>query len=152
MFLDLGVPFDDGANEDRHQEHVQNEVEGEEEHHCKDWLAAPILPMLLKLLVGGDLEANEVRLGRSHRVPDLVDGPLEGGKLYQAEKGGSEVFVALVEAVDLLAVAEEAEQLHPDDAVDEEQHGDEEEDEASARQDDGESLDDLLGGGDLIEH
>ena len=49
-------------------------------------------------------------------------------------------------------MAEKAEQLHPKDPVDEEQDSDEEEDEASARQDDGESLDYLLSVGDFVEH
>ena len=58
----------------------------------------------------------------------------------------------MVEAVDFFVVAQEAEKFHAQDAIDEEQKTDEEKDEASARQDDGESLDDLLSEGDLVKH
>ena len=106
----------------------------------------------LEICIGGDLKANEIRLGCLNGVPDLLDGRLEDGEFEQGEKGGNEVFIALKEAINLGIVLEEAKEFHSYDRVDEEKHADEEKNEASARQDDRESLDDFLCEGDLIEH
>ena len=82
----------------------------------------------------------------------LVHGRLEGWKFDQGEKSWKKIIIVLVEPINFFIVAQEAEEFHPHNTIDEEQDTNKEKDEASAGQDGGESLDDFLCERDLIKH
>ena len=151
-FFCFSIAINDDAYKDRNNKSIEGEVERNKEQSCGPGFATPILPIHLKIRIGGNLKANEVGLGCLNCVSDLLNGRFENGELEEGEESGNEVLVTLIEPIDFCVVPEEAEELDSGDGVDEEKDADEEQDEASAGQDDGECLDDLLREGDLVEH
>ena len=102
-------------------------------------------------MVACDLEADEVGLEGLGGVLDLLDGRLHGRELYQREQGVDEGFIILVEGIDFVVVLEEGEDLHADDAVDEENDGQDHEEVEGPGQDGEDGMEDFLGEGDLVE-
>ena len=152
QLLGLGVAVDHGGNQDRDEEDDEEEVEVGKEYDGSKGGATTILAVLLELFIGGNLEADEVGLGCLHRIPDLLDRCFRDREFEQGKQSREEVLVALINTIDFLVGAQEAEKLHSHDCKNEERSCDHEQDKASARQDDGESLEDLLSEGDLVEH
>ena len=114
-------------------------------------MSAAILPVSLELLVVGDGEADEVGLEGLGGVLDLLDGRLHGRELYQCEQGVDEGFIILVEGIDFVVVLKEAENIHADDAVDEESDGQDHEEVEGPGQDGEDGVEDFVGEGDLVE-
>ena len=152
QLLCLRVAIHDDANKNRDQEHIEYEVEGQEVDLCEDGMAASVLTVLLELLIGRNLEADEVWLGGLNGIFQLVQRGLKDRELEQGRQGREEVLVTLVDAINFLIMPQKAKQLYSHDCVDEEKHADKEKDMPGARQDDGESLENILSEGNFIEH
>ena len=152
QLLCLRVAIHDDADKNRDQEHVECEVEGQEEDLCQDGVTASVLAILLEILIRRNLKTDEVGLGGLNGIFQLIYWRFENRKLEQGRQGREEILVTLINTIDFSIMPQKAKQLHSHDRVDEEQYASKEKDMPSARQDDGESLEDLLSEGNLVEH